>query len=98
MEAVEARPTRARRGKAELSAEQKPSEELQPVVATVTEVLEPEPAAVVIQHQGFPNLVPEWVPKLQLVASGAAILFAAVAIVVERHEQRYHSHPIDELN
>lgn len=63
---------------AELSADQ---------TACEVEVLEPVEALVPVKR---PSLVPEWVPKLQTMAAGAALFFAAVAVVVERHEQRYH--------
>lgn len=89
MEAVTARSRKPRSANPELGEDQKPSEELGPVVATVVEVVAEAPAPIVARHV-FPDLVPEWVPKLQMFASGAALLFAAVAIVVERHEQRYH--------
>jgi hypothetical protein len=92
MEAVATKAGRRRKAATEdLGEGQKPSEELAPAAVAVVEVVEEVPtASLVARHVFFPDLVPEWVPKLQVLASGAAILFATVAIVVERHEQRYH--------
>jgi hypothetical protein len=62
------------------------------LVATISAPAFPaeEDTAIPMVVTKRPDLIPEWVPKLQWVASGAALFFAAVAIVVERHEQRYH--------
>lgn len=84
------RPEEAPTGTADLSADQTPSsptveEPDEAIRVTVLEVEQPEPVM-----DAHPALIPEWVPKLQWIASGAALFFAAVAIVVERHEQRFH--------
>jgi len=82
--------TEAPSGTEELSEDQNATYEVTMVVPDL-----PEPALdrqLAEFHR--PNLIPEWVPKLQWIASGAALFFAAVAIVVERHEVRYHRHEL----
>jgi hypothetical protein len=69
----------------------------EPPAASVSTLPEPVVEPELLEEEKLseikPLLIPPWVRRLPEIAGALMLGFAAIAVVVERHELRYHSAP-----